>query len=102
MMPYSDLFTWWAACISGGSIFLTLVSVYLYVGSRSKRREAKTSTSHALRIGTGFIFVWVLLSLLVFYIVSISMGSTLIFALGNIVVEALLLAYLLLNKTKSQ
>jgi uncharacterized membrane protein YbhN (UPF0104 family) len=102
MMPYPELFIWWAASISGGSIFLTLVSIYLYTASRSKRKEDKTKTSHTLRIGKRFVFIWVLLSLLVFYIVSISIGSTLIFALGNIIVEALLLVYLLKNKTKSE
>ena len=101
MMPYPDLFIWWAASISGGSVFLTLVSIYLYTVSKSKREATRQKTSRASRIGKGFIFIWVLLSLLIFYIVSISIGSTLIFALGNVIVEILLLAYLLKNKTKS-
>ena len=47
-----------------------------------------------------FVFVWVLLGLLIFYIVSIQIGSVLIFAAGNILVEVLLIAYLLRNRTK--
>jgi Flp pilus assembly protein TadB len=45
-----------------------------------------------------FIFVWVLLGILVFYIITINIGSSLIFAAGNILVEALLIAYLLKNR----
>jgi len=37
--------------------------------------------------------VWFLAGLLVFYIVTVSQGSALLFAVGNIVVEALLLLY---------
>jgi hypothetical protein len=50
------------------------------------------------RILTDFVFVWVLLGLLVFYIVSINIGSAAIFAVGNIIVEILLLVYLFKNK----
>jgi len=93
-----DLFQWWAACISGGSVFLTLVSIYLYVSSRTKRRTGRPRGAGALRFGIDFMFVWILLGLLVFYIVSIDIGSAAIFAAGNILVEALLIIYLLKNK----
>ena len=57
-------------------------------------------------IAKNFIFVWVLLGLLVFYIFSIQLGrgtlSEGVFALGNIVVEALLVFYLLKNRDKTQ
>ncbi len=93
-----DLFQWWAACISGGSVFLTLVSIYLYVSSRTKRKVGGPRGAGALRFGVDFVFVWILLGLLVFYIVSINIGSAAIFAAGNIFVEALLIIYLLKNK----
>ena len=93
-----DLFQWWVACISGGSVFLTLVSIYLYVSSRTKRKTSGPRGAGALRFGIDFIFVWVLLGLLVFYIVSIDVGSAAIFVAGNILVEALLIIYLLKNR----
>jgi hypothetical protein len=93
-----DLFQWWAACISGGSVFLTLVSIYLYVSSKTKRKTGDPRGAGALRFVVDFIFVWVLLGLLIFYIVSIDIGSPAIFAAGNILVEAFLIVYLLKNK----
>jgi hypothetical protein len=50
-------------------------------------------------VAVNFIFVWVLIGLLFFYIVSVKIGSAVIFAAGNIVVELILIAYLLKNKT---
>ena len=101
-LPDLDLFAWWAISISGGSIFLTLVSIYLYVGTRKKRKQSRQGTSNVASLAKDFIFVWVLLSLLVFYIVSIQLGSAaiIVFAAGNIVVEALLIIYLIKNETK--
>jgi hypothetical protein len=93
-----DLFQWWAACISGGSVFLTLVSIYLYVNSRARRKSSGQPKASVLKVGGDFIFVWVLLGLLVFYIVSINIGSAVVFAAGNIFVEAILIIYLLKNK----
>jgi heme A synthase len=98
-MAEIDLFLWWAASISGGSIFLTVVSIYLYVDSRPKRK-ANSKTRRSFNVLTDFIFVWVLLGLLVFYIVSINIGSAAVFAAGNIVVEILLLIYLMKNKMR--
>jgi hypothetical protein len=93
-----DLFQWWAATITAGSIFLALVGVYLYVDSRKRRRNVHQKRGTNLkRVLTDFVFVWVLLGLLVFYIVSIDIGSDMIFAVGNVLVEALLLLYLILN-----
>ena len=97
-MAEIDLFLWWAASISGGSVFLTLVSIYLYVSSRAKRKDESSLRRKPSRILTDFVFVWVLLGLLVFYIVSINIGSAAIFAVGNIIVEILLLVYLIKNK----
>jgi hypothetical protein len=101
-MPDLDLFSWWAISISGGSIFLTLVSIYLYSGSRKKRNNGERKTNNMGTLVKDFMFVWVLLSLLIFYIVSIQIGSAAIFAAGNIVVEVILIIYLIRNKTKSE
>lgn len=97
-----DLFAWWTISISGGSIFLTLISIYLYVSTRKKREQSRQGTSKAATLVKDFVFVWVLLSLLVFYIVSIQLGSAaiVVFAAGNIIVEAILILYLMKNRLK--
>lgn len=98
-----DLFTWWALSISFSSIFLTLVSIYLYTGSKSKRKVGVQKKAGSFRLVRDFVFVWALLGLLIFYIFSIQLGggvlSEAVFALGNIVVEALLVLYLIRNRT---
>ena len=103
-----DLFTWWALSISFSSIFLVLISIYLYSGSKSKRMEGAekvAKTVDAVRLVRNFTFVWVLLGLLIFYIFSVQLGagilSEAVFAIGNLVVEALLILYLLRNREKS-
>ena len=93
-----DLFTWWVISISFSIVFLTLVSIYLYSNSTCERTREKLKRN-ANGVATDFIFVWVLISLLIFYIVSVKFGSALMFAAGNIVVEIILIAYLLKNKT---
>ncbi len=100
-MASIDLFQWWAATISAGSVFLTLVGAYLYLESRKKRKEGERKRESGVRrLLTDFIFVWVLLGLLIFYIVSIDIGSDMIFTAGNVLVEIVLVIYLLKNKTK--
>lgn len=93
-----DLFAWWAISISGGIAFLIFVSIYLYTSSKAKRRESIKTTVNRTRLGKDFVFVWVLIGLLVFYIVSVNIGSAIIFAAGNITVEAILIVYLVKNK----
>jgi Flp pilus assembly protein TadB len=96
-----DLFQWWAATISAGSLFLTLVGAYLYLESKKRRKENERRKERSIRrLLTDFIFVWVLLGLLIFYIVAIDVGSDVIFAAGNVLVEAGLVIYLVKNKTK--
>lgn len=97
-----DLFTWWAISISGGIVFLVLVSIYLYASSRLKRKEGSKITQNRLRTGNDFVFVWVLIGLLIFYIISVNIGSSLIFAAGNIIVESILLVYLIKNRREKQ
>jgi cobalamin synthase len=102
-MPDLDLFAWWAISISGGSVFLTLVSIYLYRNTRARQNESKQMKTNIGSLVRDFVFVWVLLGLLVFYIISIQIGSAALFAAGNIFVEALLIVYLLRNrKEKAQ
>jgi heme A synthase len=99
-VPELDLFGWWAISISGGSIFLTLVSIYLYAESRTRRKQSDRKMTKTVTLLKGFIFVWVLLGLLIFYIISVRIGSAAIFAAGNILVEALLIVYLIRNRTE--
>jgi hypothetical protein len=92
-----DLFTWWMVSISFSIVFLTLVSIYLYANRNCvKAKERKKGITAFVR---DFIFVFVLISLLFFYIVSVRIESALLFAAGNLVVEVILLAYLFKNRT---
>jgi hypothetical protein len=52
-----DLFAWWAISISGGSIFLTLVSIYLYAEVRATRRRREQIGSKIIVILQDFAFV---------------------------------------------
>ena len=119
------LFTWWEISISWNIVFLIVAGLYLYESSRPKRKEdsseqtkQKMNDEHPVRapayrirakakvgrIAKNFIFVWILMGLLVFYIFSVQLGtgllSQIIFASGNIIVEAILIFYLLKNRDK--
>jgi hypothetical protein len=89
-MLYADLFWWWIATITWSIAFPIAVSLYLY-----SRRPGKQPARPGRKFGLlrDFTFVWFLVGLLVFYILTVSQGSALLFAVGNIVVEALLLLY---------
>lgn len=91
-MQYSNLLLWWVLSISWSTLFLIGVSVYLYL----KRRTEDGLTS---KCAADFVFVYVLVGLLGLYIVSINRQSPFIFAAGNIVVEAILMAYTLRNRS---
>lgn len=120
-----DLFAWWALSISWSIVFLIGAGFYLYGSSRAKRKEAaqeetrrKMNDEHSVgvrarktqlkarvgRIAKDFIFVWILVGLLVFYIFSVQLGtgrlSEVVFAGGNIFVEAVLVFYLFKNREK--
>jgi hypothetical protein len=101
-MPNIDLFTWWALSISFSTIFLAIISIYLFIGSKSRRKEDSQKEASVFRIGKSFAFVFVLIGLLVFYIFSIQLGASVlteaVFAAGNILVEVLLVLYLLRNR----
>lgn len=108
-----DLFSWWTLTISFSSIFLAAISIYLYIDSRPRRREEdeqRAERANRAKLVKDFTFVWVLLGLLIFYIFSIQLALTQIgagglsevaFAVGNIIVEALLVFYLLSNREKT-
>ncbi len=95
-MQYSYLFFVWAISISWSAVFLIAVSIFLYV-SRKHRSPVKASPSH-VRLND-FVFVILLAGLLGLYIVSIERTSSLIFAAGNIIVEAILVLYAVKNRS---
>lgn len=94
------LFELWEVTITWSIAFLLIVSFYLY-GKR--KRPALTEQ---VRIGhrkfwVDFTFVWVLVFLLVFYIVTIDLRSSVLFAIGNVAVELFLVYYILKSRIKS-
>jgi amino acid transporter len=99
LIPYPELFDWWTATISAGSIFLVLVSIYLYVDSNKRREKNNKEKASFSKLVYKFVFVWVLLGLLSLYVVSIRMGTSLLFAGGNIIVEVILIIYGFKNKS---
>ncbi len=94
-MIYSDLLGWWSISITWSAVFLIGVSLYLYWDrSRMFHEGARIFRGIKLR---DFVFVWVLAALLGLYIVSIYRASSLVFAAGNLVVEAILIIYTIRN-----
>lgn len=77
---------------------MVIVSLYLYRKRNGKTREA--GRGGLARVSGDFVFVWVLLGLLAFYIVSVNQGSVLLFAAGNIVVEVVLAIYVLKSRAR--
>jgi hypothetical protein len=93
------LFDWYVITISWSIVFLIVASIFIY----SRRRVAPGSVrTHASisQIIRDFTFVWILISLLFFYIVTVMVVSDLLFAAGNIVIELLLLIYVYRNRPK--
>jgi predicted permease len=68
------------------------IGIYLYTSSRAERKE-DTQKWSLIKLLKDFTFTWILLGLLIFYIISIKIGSSAIFAIGNIVVELILILY---------
>lgn len=95
MMKYSDLLFVWAVSITWCTVFLIAVSFYLY-----HRRKTRSPESGTIRVRLKeFFFVLVLACLLGLYILSINLTSSLVFAIGNIIVEIVLVGYTMRNKT---
>jgi hypothetical protein len=95
--PY--LFNWYAITISWSIVLLTIASIYIYVDS-SKTGKIKRSGLKPATLARDFVFVWILLGLLILYIESIDRGSSILFAAGNIVTEAVLIVYGVRYRTK--
>jgi len=96
-MSYSDLFAWWSVSIVSCAVFLIAVSLYLYHDRRRRHAEPSQITNRFRPLD--FVFIWALTGLLGLYLVSISRGSSLIFAAGNVVVETLLVIYAFTNRS---
>lgn len=96
-----DLFTWWIISISWSIIFLVLIGIYLYSGSKTRRIETgKDTPSNPLRVAGHFMILWILLGLLAFYVIAVDLGSALFFALGNIAVEIIILVHITRNRSR--
>jgi hypothetical protein len=97
-MIYSGLLGWWTISIIWCAVFLIAVSLYLYWD----RRKRFTEGTHVLKRSRihDFIFVWILVALLALYIVSIYRSSSIVFAAGNILVEAILVLYIIARGPK--
>ena len=99
MLPYPDLFVWWAGTITFGILFLVCVSAVLFLLSKKKGEITSTGLINGVfSTAKNYAFVWVLLSLLVLYLVSIDGQNYLMFAVGNVVIEVLVFSYLLLTR----
>ncbi len=94
-MKYPDLLFVWAVSITWCTVFLIAVSIYLYHKRKGKSPDSGTVRSRLKE----FLFVVMLASLLGLYILSINLTSSLIFAIGNIIVEIFLVVYTMRNKT---
>ena len=93
-----DLFTWWIISISWSIAFMIVTGIYLYVSSRAERKEDAQKRS-LVNVVKDFTFSWILVSLLIFYIITIYLSSATLFAIGNIVVEVILIVYVVRNGT---
>ena len=94
-----NLFTWWIISISWSIAFMIAIGIYLYTSSSAERKEEGQKWS-LTRLLKDFTFTWVLLGLLIFYIISIRVGSVTVSAAGNIVVEGILILYVARNRVK--
>jgi hypothetical protein len=93
---------WW---LLPGCIFF-LLALLAAVQWQFDQQHKIQFKAKAVSISKNFIFVWILLGLLVFYIFSVKLGtgilSELVFALGNIAVEVILVFYLFRNRDKNR
>ncbi len=68
--------------------------IYLYIDSKDQRGASNQKLS-LVKLMKDFTFTWILIGLLIFYIVSVEIGSSVVFAAGNIIAELILITYLL-------
>jgi hypothetical protein len=97
-MVWFSLFTLWVITISWSIAFLIGVSLYLY--SKRKPKASANPKAGRFKFVTDFVFVWVLIFLLFFYIVTIRTSSSFFFAVGNVLVELFLAAYIWQNRKR--
>jgi len=102
MLPYPDLFVWWAGTITFGILFIVCVSAVLYLLSKKKVVASTGIVNGLILTAKNYAFVWVLLTLLVLYLVSIDGQNYLMFAAGNVVIEVLVFGYLLATRKTYQ
>jgi hypothetical protein len=93
------LFELWEVTITWSIAFLLFVSFYLY-GKRKRPATTDQMRTGPRRFLNDFTFVWVLVFLLVFYIVTIDLRSSIIFSVGNVAVELFLVYYIVKNRTR--
>ena len=89
------MFGWWISSITFNILFVIAAATYLYVRRKTPEKEKLTGIAKLVRIIKDFIFVWVLLGLLIFYVYSVGLESYFNFAVGNVVVEVLLIVYVI-------
>jgi hypothetical protein len=94
------LFEMWEVTITGSIAFLLLVSFFLY-GKRKRPAAIEHAHTGPRRFLEDFTFVWVLVVLLVFYIVTVDLRSFELFAVGNVIVELFLIYYILKSRIRS-
>ncbi len=95
MLPYNDLFIWWAGTITAGILFLVIVSIVLYFTSGNVVVRDRNPIRLVAKALKNYAFVWVLLGLLALYLVSIDRQDYNLFAAGNVISEIFIFAYLL-------
>jgi hypothetical protein len=100
-LGYYEIFSFWIISISWSIVFLILVGIYLYTSTRAKRGENRQAGRNSVNLVKDQAIVWFLLGLLAFYIISVDVGSDILFAVGNILVEAMLVIYVWKNRKKA-
>jgi hypothetical protein len=100
-MDYNDLFNFWIISISWSIAFIILISIYLYASTESKRAGKSQTKQNPVTLAKDQGIIWFLLGLLVFYVISIKLASDVLFAAGNILVEAMLVIYVWKNRKKA-
>jgi hypothetical protein len=100
-MGYYDIFDFWIISISWSIVFLILVGIYLYTSTKPKREGNSRTKRNGVNLLKDQAIIWFLLGLLAFYIISVNVGSDSLFAVGNIIVEVMLLVYVWKNRKKA-
>ena len=100
-MGYYEIFDFWIISISWSIVFLILIGIYLYTSTKAKRKENSQTKRNLVNLAKDQAIIWFLLGLLAFYIISINLGSDILFAVGNILVEAMLVIYVWKNRKKA-